>query len=263
MVLMRNIFVWREFLGEVLGTFFLILIGCGAVAVSVLYPQEGHGLFQIALIWGFAIALAVYMTRHLSDAHFNPAITIAMVIAKRLPVAKLPIYFAAQFLGAFLAALLVYGLFAHSIADFENANGIIRGTPESVQSAKMFGCYYSVPSMWLACCIEALGTFLLVLLVFSLTDTANVGRPGDALVPIFIGIGVALLITLFAPLTSAGINPARDFAPRMVAWLFGWGDAAFPDKHGGFFWVYIVSPLVGAAASSFFFMKCVAPAMRK
>jgi len=260
---MQKFFSWREFLGEVLGTFFLILIGLGAGAVSIIYPQEGHRLFQIALIWGFAIAVAIYMGRHLSNAHFNPAVTLAMVVAKRLPVAKMPSYFVAQFLGAFVAALVVYGLFAHTIVDFEKVNGIVRGTPESIQTAKIFGCYYSVPSMWLACGIEVLGTFLLVLVVFALTDTANVGRPGDALAPVFIGIGIALIIMLIAPLTAAGINPARDFAPRMVAWLCGWGDAAFPDKHGGFFWVYIVSPLLGGAASALFFTKCVAPAMKK
>ena len=262
-MLMQKFFIWREFLGEILGTFFLVLIGCGAVGVSILYPQEGHGLFQIALIWGFTIAVAVYMTRHLSNAHLNPAVTIAMVAARRMPAAKLPIYFVAQFLGAFVAGLLLYALFANAIADFESARGIVRGTPESMQSAKMFGCYYTVHSMWAASGIEALGAFLLVLLVFALTDDANVGRPGDALAPIFIGIGIALLITLLAPLTQASMNPARDFGPRMAAWLCGWGDAAFPDRHGGFLWIYIVSPLLGAVASALFFTKCVVPAMKK
>ena len=92
---------------------------------------------------------------------------------------------------------------------------------------------------------EAVGTFILVFMVFALTEGANVGRPDNDIAPLFIGLTVTTCLVLIAPLTQAGLNPARDFAPRLVALIFGWGVAAFPDGSGGAFWVYIFAPIVG------------------
>lgn len=256
----------REFVGEVLGTFVLVLFGCGSVAVSVLFDAH-QGLMQIALAWGIAVTLAIYLTRHLSCAHINPAVSIAMVVGGRMPGRKLPVYLIAQFTGAILAGLILYLLFAPSIAAFENTHGIIRGTPESVSTAMMFGEYYPNPgssavvSLPLAIGAEAFGTFLLVLMVFALTEGCNVGRPDDALAPIFIGLTVTSIICLIAPLTQAGLNPARDLGPRLVAWLMGWGDAAFPDRVGGFFHVYILGTTLGGVIASLFFVRILEPAM--
>jgi glycerol uptake facilitator protein len=258
----------KEFTGETLGTFLLVLFGCGASAVSVLFNAY-QGLMQIAMIWGVGVTLSIYLTRHLSCAHLNPAVTIAMVISKRMLAKKLPVYVAAQFLGAFLAGLAVYLLFSPSISAFESAHNIFRGSAESVQTAKMFGEYYAAPgslsvvSLPLAIGAEAFGTFLLVLMVFALTEGCNVGRPSEALAPLFIGLTVASIICLIAPLTQAGLNPARDFGPRMVAWIFGWKSAAFPDQSGGFFLVYILGPIVGAILGSLFFVFALEPAMKR
>ena len=76
-------------------------------------------------------------------------------------------------------------------------------------------------SMPLAMFAEGFGTFLLVMFIFALTEGCNVGRPSDALAPLFIGLTVSSIIFLVAPLTQAGLNPARDFGPRLVAWLMG------------------------------------------
>ncbi|MDO8927546.1 MAG: aquaporin, partial [Bacteroidota bacterium] len=222
----------------------------------------------IALAWGIGVTLSIYLTRHLSCAHLNPAVTIAMVISKRMVAKKLPVYLSAQFLGAFLAGLAIYLLFSPSISAFENAHRIVRGSVESVQTAKMFGEYYAAPgstsvvSLPLAIGAEAFGTFLLVLMIFALTEGCNVGRPSDALAPLFIGLTVSSIICLIAPLTQAGLNPARDFGPRMVAWIFGWKSAAFPDQSGGFFLVYILGPIVGAMLASLFFVFAFEPTMK-
>ncbi len=96
-----------------------------------------------------------------------------------------------------------------------------------------------------------------------LTEGCNVGRPDNALAPLFIGLTVTSVICLIAPLTMAGLNPARDFGPRMVAWIFGWGKAAFPDQMGGFFFVYMLAPIVGGSLAALFFVKVVEPAMKK
>jgi glycerol uptake facilitator protein len=258
----------KEFIGEVLGTFLLVLFGCGSVAVSVLFNAY-QSILQIALVWGVGVTLAIYATRHLSCAHLNPAVSLAMYFGKRMKAHKLPAYLTGQFVGAFLAGLTIYLLFNPTILAFEVTNNIVRGSTGSIQTAKMFGEYYSNPgsvavvSMPLAMAAEGFGTFLLILMIFALTEGCNIGRPNDALAPLFIGLTVTSIICLIAPLTQAGLNPARDFGPRLIAWIFGWGDAAFPDRSGGFFFVYILSPVFGGAMASWFFVKVLEPAMKK
>ena len=258
----------KEFIGETLGTFLLVLFGCGSVAVSVLF-EAYQGILQIALVWGIGAILAIYATRHLSCAHLNPAVSLAMYFSKRMKASKLPVYLLGQFSGAILAGLTVYLLFNPSITAFETMHKIVRGSAESMQTAKMFGEYYAnqtgkaVVSLPLAMVAEGFGTFLLLLMIFALTEGCNIGRPNDALAPMFIGLTVTSIICLIAPLTQAGLNPARDFGPRLVAWLFGWNDAAFPDHSGGFFFVYILSPVLGGVVASWFFVKVLEPAMKK
>ncbi len=258
---------YRELIGEALGTFVLVLFGCGSVAVSVLFNAH-QGLMQVALAWGIGVTLAIYLTRHLSCAHLNPAVSLAMVLSGRMSVRKFPVYIAAQFVGAVLAGFALYVLFAPSIAAYENAHGIIRGSAESVKTAMMFGEYYPNPetaavvSLPLAIVAEAFGTFLLVLMIFALTEGCNVGRPDNAHAPVFIGLTVSSIICLIAPLTQAGLNPARDLGPRLVAWLTGWGSAAFPDSVGGFLYVYVLAPLLGGVLASFLFICILEPAMK-
>ncbi|MCL2105434.1 MAG: aquaporin family protein [Kiritimatiellaeota bacterium] len=259
----------RGFVGEMLGTFILTLFGCGAVAVSVLFNAH-QGLMQVALVWGVGVMLAIYVTRHLSCAHLNPAVSVAMVTSGRMNARSLPAYVVAQFVGAILAGFAIYLLFHPSIVAFEAANEIVRGSPSSVTTAKMFGEFYPNPgsgavvSMPLAMGIEAFATFMLVLFVFALTEGCNVGRPNDNSAPVFIGLTVTSLICLTAPLTQTGMNPARDFGPRLVSWMMGWGDAAFPGEvgKGGFFWVYMLMPIVGGIVAALVFTHIVEPLMR-
>lgn len=254
----------KEFAGEFIGTFLLVLFGCASVAVSVLFDAHS-GLFQIALIWSVAVTLAVYATRHLSCAHLNPAVTIAMVCAMRMKPGKIPGYLVAQLLGAMLAGFALYVLFGPSIETYEKAHEIVRGTPDSMKVAKMFGEYYTPPvtnasvSMWLGALAEGFGTFLLLCLIFSITEGCNVGKPSSDTEPIFIGLSVGSIICLVAPLTQAGLNPARDFGPRLVAWLMGWGSAAWPDESGGFFFVYILAPIVGGMLAAWLFLWIIEP----
>lgn len=256
-----------EFWGELLGTFILVFFGCGAVAVTVLFSS--HVTFQVAAIWGLGVTFAIYCSRYLSCAHLNPAVSVAMVVGGRMPVRKLPLYLSAQFLGALLAAAVVYGLFSSSIAHYETQHGLIRGEPASVKSAMIFCEFYPNPVTGTAAAVsttnafaaEAVGTFLLVFLIFALTDGCNVGRPDDRLAPFFIGLTVMTIICIIAPLTQAGLNPARDLSPRLFAYLMGWGLSALPDRHGGFLSVYVVAPCSGGIVASIFFTKVIQPLM--
>lgn len=134
----------REFVGEALGTFVLVLFGCGSVAVTVLFDSR-VGLLQVALAWGIGVTLAIYLTRHLSCAHLNPAVSLGMAIGRRMILRRLPVYVAAQLAGALLAALVLYILFSPSIEAYESAHGIVRGTAASGQTAMMFGEFYPLP----------------------------------------------------------------------------------------------------------------------
>lgn len=256
------------FVGEFLGTFILVFFGCGSIAVTVLFSAH-TGLFQVALLWGFSVTIAIYATRHLSCAHLNPAVSIAMVIGNRMSIKKLPVYILAQMLGAFLAASLLYLLFSASITQYEANHGIIRGSAESIKTAMIFTDFYPNPgagsnvsvSMTTAALAEAIGTFALVFFIFAITEGCNLGRPNDILAPIFIGLALAVIISIIAPLTQAGLNPARDFSPRIFAALVGWEKAAWPDNNHGYLIVYILAPIGGGSMASLFFTKLLEPLM--
>ena len=255
----------KGFIGEMLGTFILTLFGCSSVAVAVLFG-EYNSIFQIGLVWGIGVTLAIFLTRHICNAHLNPAVSVAMVVAGRMKAKMLPGYLVAQFAGAIMAGAMLYILFSPSIAQYELTHEIVRGTAASVDTARMFGEFYPNPgdaiatvSLPLAMLAEGFGTMMLALFIFGLTEDCNVGKPSSDLQPLFIGLTVSSIIFFVAPLTQAGLNPARDFGPRLVAFVMGWGGAALPDSVGGWFWVYILAPIVGGAVAALLFKYILEP----
>ena len=249
----------RWFWGELLGTFILVFVGCSTVATAVALGAP-MGLVQVALVWGLGLSVAIFLTGGMSGAHLNPAITIAMAVWRDFPMKRVPGYIATQMLAAFLAAGLLYLLYNGSIVAFESASGVTRGEPGSEASAMIFGEFFPNPdgkpltpaddlrvSHLNACLAEAVGTALLALAIFGFTGKRNESGPGP-LTPLAIGITLTVLISLFAPLSQAGFNPARDFAPRVFSALAGWGGIPFSTNGIGWLTVYIVSPIVGALA---------------
>jgi len=105
---------------------------------------------------------------------------------------------------------------------------------------------WRVVTMRTAFIAEVVGTAMLALLVFSLTSDRNPSRPPSALAAVLIGVGVAAIISVVAPLTQAALNPARDFGPRLVSYFLGWDQIAIPGPRGGWLTVYIIAPMVGA-----------------
>ncbi|MDH4179181.1 MAG: aquaporin [Armatimonadota bacterium] len=246
-----------ECLSEFLGTLILVFFGVGAVNTAVLAGAQ-QGLWQVAVVWGVAIALAIYAVGAVSGAHINPAITIAMTVWRGFPKGKVAPYILSQLAGAFCGSLILYGLFHGMIAHFEAVNGLVRGGPGSELSAMVFGEYFPNPAMIgttpeayrqvshiTAMFGEVIGTAFLACFVLALTEPRNPESP-RFMTPIFIGLSVSIIISIVAPLTQAGLNPARDFGPRLVSYIFGWGDVAIPGPRGGFLTVYILSPIIGA-----------------
>ena len=248
----------RALVGEMLGTYLLVLFGTGSVATSVLTGAQ-VGLWQVAAVWGFGVTLAIYVSAGLSGAHLNPAVSLSMALLRPadFPAHRLLPYVASQLAGAVLAGGTVAVLFGPLLRRFEAAREIVRGTPGSELSAMVFGEYFPNPAIFgtdaaaralvspcQAALVEGFGTAVLVLVIFALTSPRNADKPGANLTPFFVGFTVAVLISLFSPLTQAGWNPARDFGPRLVAFVLGWGSVAIPGPDGGF-WAYIVGPLLG------------------
>ena len=251
--------------GEVIGTFLLVFFGCGSVATAVAVGAP-VGLFQIAIIWGMGLASAIYLTGKLSGAHFNPAITIAFAVFTDFPARRVPGYIAAQMMGAFLAAAAVYVLFSGAIEVYEMENGIQRGHLESIATAKIFGEYFpnwggdfaerAKDSAYhlRACFAEFLGTALLALAIFGFIAKKN-RAIHEALIPVAIGMTLTVLICVFAPISQAGFNPARDLAPRMFSYFAGWGKVSFSANGIGWLTVYVLSPCVGALIGGFIASK--------
>lgn len=265
----------RACIGEVVGTFLLVLFGTGVVAAS-LFAGAQIGLWQVAVVWGIGVALAIYATAAVSGAHLNPAVSLAFAIFRRkeFPASRLVAYWASQLAGAMLAGLTVLWAFGRLIQRFEQERGILRGEPGSELSASAFGEYFPNPSMFgtglearelvsplQAAAVEALGTAVLLFMVFALVGRRDAALPGKDFAPLLIGLTVAVLISLFAPLTQAGWNPARDFGPRVIAYFAGWGTVAVPGPSAGC-WVYIVGPLVGGPIGAAAYEFLVRPGIR-
>jgi len=252
----------RQCLAELVGTFILVLFGAGSIHVAVLTGAL-QGLWQVAIVWGVGISLAIYVAGALSGAHINPAITVAMVVFRGFDRRKLLPYILAQLAGAMVAAALLYGLFSGVLANFEAAHHLTRGAPGSQLSAMVYADYFPNPAIaaargWSASVVslpqamlaEGVGTAMLAMMVFAITDPRNASRPRGGLGALGIGLTVSVVIAVLAPLTQAGLNPARDLGPRLVAWLAGWGHVALPGPRDGALPVYVLSPLLGALAGA-------------
>jgi glycerol uptake facilitator protein len=261
---------WRataagEYLAEALGTFVLIRFGCGVVAMAVAaLNQSGRGpvpfaasgdWLLIAWGWGFAVAFGVYVAGGITGAHINPAVTLAFALRRGFPWRKVPGYVAAQVVGAFLGALLVYVVYKGAIDSFERAQHITRGSPDSVPTYSIFATF---PAKYFGTVIgpfidQVVGTAFLVAFVFAVTDAVN--QPVQAnLAPLVVGFIVVAIGLSFGANAGYAINPARDFGPRVLAWLAGWGKIAMPGDYGNisaYFWVPIVGPLVGAIIGAY------------
>jgi glycerol uptake facilitator protein len=261
---------WRrslagEYAAEVLGTALLIALGDGVVAMAVAaLNQSGRGteIFQasgdwllITWGWGFAVTFAVYVAGGVSGAHINPAVTVSLALRRRFPWAKVPGYVAAQVVGAFLGAALVYAVYKGAIDSYERAHHISRGDPTSVPTYSIFATFPAKYfGNWFGPFVDqVVGTALLVGFIFAVIYEFN--QPVRAnLAPLVVGFIVVAVGISFGANAGYAINPARDFGPRMFAWIAGYGRVAMPGDYGNvdtYFWIPIVGPLVGGAVGAY------------
>ncbi|MEA3376751.1 MAG: MIP/aquaporin family protein [Chloroflexota bacterium] len=216
-----------EFIAEVFGTFILILLGDGVVANVALAPRlasEAYNWNTIAWGWGFAVVFAVYAVGGISGAHINPAVTFGLAVKGTFPWRKVIPYMVAQFIGAFLGALGVFLVYMEGLQAAGMPNVWCTG-PGGFPDAAAWGATgvaavgnYSIFNASIA---EFLATAMLLWIVVSTTDMANVGVTNWNLQPFMIGMGVtAIGYTLGGP-SGYSINPARDLSPRILGTLVG------------------------------------------
>ena len=254
-----------ELAAELIGTFVLICFGDGVVAMAVAaLNQSGRGTQIFAasgdwLIigwgWGLAVTMAIYVAGGISGAHINPAVTIAFAARRDFPWRKVPSYIAAQMVGAFLGALLVYIVYKGAIDSYERANHIVRGTANSVPTYSIFATFPAkYLGNWLGPFIDqVVGTAFLVGFVFAVVDEFNQPPRGN-LAPWIVGLVVVAVGLSFGANAGYAINQARDFGPRFFAWIAGWGKVALPGDYGNvntYFWIPIVGPIVGGLIGAF------------
>lgn len=244
-----------ELISEFIGAFILLFFGAGSVATLVLIGAD-YNNWDIALIWGFAVTMAIYVTGSVSGTHINPAVTIALAVFRGFSWKKVIPYIGAQIAGTFTGAAVTFALYHKSFSAFEQANGIIRGSIDSVATAGIFSTY---PQAYLtnmhALIVEIIITAILLMVIFALGDERNTNAPKGKYAPfaaILIGITIAIIGGSFGALTGFAMNPARDFGPKLFAFLAGWGKIALPGPNG-YFWVPIIGPIIGGLLGAYLY----------
>ena len=259
--------VYGELLAEFLGCVCLIAFGDGSVAMAVAaLPGSGRTQTPTTIFlaagdwllitwgWAFAVAFAVWVAGGVSGAHINPAVTLAFAIRRKFPWAKVLPYWAAQIVGCFVGAALVYLVYHDAI----NAYNMAAHTPKSSgQALASYSIFATFPAPYFNGSIvgplvdQIVGTGFLLLFVVAVIDMRNTAV-GSNLGPLIIGFAVAAIGMSFGANAGYAINPARDFGPRLFAYFAGWGDVALHGSYtaAGFsfswyFWIPIVGPLLG------------------
>lgn len=231
----------QEMLAEFLGTFVLIAIGLGSVAMVVLFDKgipgavTNGGATNINLAWGLAVTFGIYVAGMKSGAHLNPAVTLSLALLRGFSWKKLPFYVFAQVLGAMAGAAVIYFIYREQFLLVD---------PELHKTAGVFSTFPAFPgNVWVGFWDQVLGTALLVLLIFSVVDDLNqaAARP---FAPLVIGLIVVAIGMSFGSLHGYAINPARDFGPRLVTAIIGFKNNGLTDGTS-VFWVPILGPLVG------------------
>lgn len=233
--------LFGECIAEFLGTLVLILIGCGVVAMVVLFgsgtPHEvvNGGYTNITLAWGLGVTLGVYTAGKISGGHLNPAVTVALAVFRGFSWSKVPAYILAQVLGAFTGAGLVFLNYRPAFQEID---------PLLEKTAGVFATFPAFANLPAAGFLDqVIGTALLLFLIAAVTDNQNLS-PGSNLAPVVIGLIVVAIGMSFGALHGYAINPARDFGPRLLTVVAGFKNNGLTDG-SGVFWVPIVAPLLG------------------
>lgn len=208
----------RQFLAEFYGTFILVFVGTGSIAFGL-----GDNLLAVAIAFGTGAMLAIYTLGHISGAHLNPAVSLAMWLDKRIKLSHMVLYICGQLLGAFFASLSL------SIA---SKTDVYQGLGSSGVDV------LQIP-LWVALIFEIFLTFILVYAVLAVSQRKSL----QPLMGLIVGFTLIALILIGGPISSASLNPARSLAPALLE-----GGEALSQL-----WVYVIGPLFGSIFAVIFY----------
>lgn len=214
----------KKYGAEFLGTFWLVLGGCGSAVLAAAFPNVGIGLHGVSLAFGLTVLTMAFAIGHISGCHLNPAVSIGLWVGGRFPIASLLPYIVAQVLGGIAAGAVLY-LIANGAPGFDVSNGF---------ASNGYGAHspggYSLVS---ALVTEVVMTMFFLLVILGATDK----RAPAGFAPIAIGLALTLIHLISIPVTNTSVNPARSTGVAVFA-----GDWAL-----GQLWLFWVAPIAGAA----------------
>jgi aquaporin Z len=211
-------------LAEFVGTFWLVLGGCGSAVLAAAFPDVGIGLLGVAFAFGLTVLTMAYTIGHVSGCHLNPAVSVGLVVGGRFKAGDLLPYVGAQVLGAVVAAGVLYFI-ASGAAGFDPGGGM---------ASNGYGAHspggYTLAAGFVT---EVVMTFMFLMIILGATDP----RAPQGFAPIAIGLGLTLIHLVSIPVTNTSVNPARSTGPAIF--VGGWAL--------GQLWLFWVAPILGAA----------------
>ena len=224
---------------EFIGTFWLVLGGCGSAVLAAAFPNVGIGLLGVSAAFGLTVITMAYAIGHISGCHLNPAVTLGLAVSGRFKATEVVTYWIAQVLGAITAAALLY-LIASGKAGFDITGGL---------ASNGYGQHspggYSLTAGFVT---ELTMTFMFLMIILGATDE----RAPQGFAPIAIGLALMLIHLISIPVTNTSVNPARSTGPALI--VGGWALQQL--------WLFWVAPLIGAALAGVVYRWAGQPVVR-
>jgi aquaporin Z len=215
--------ILKRSVAELLGTFWLVLGGCGSAVLAAKFPEVGIGLVGVSLAFGLTVVTMAYAVGHISGGHFNPAVTIGLLAGGRVKVGDVVPYIVAQLVGAVLAAWILA-----QIASGNGTDAVAGGLASNGFGDHSPGGY----AQGAAFLTEVVMTFFFLIVILGATD----GRAPAGFAPLAIGLALTLIHLISIPVTNTSVNPARSTGPALL--VGGWAVQQL--------WLFWVAPIVGA-----------------
>jgi aquaporin Z len=220
--------IMNRAVAELIGTFWLVLGGCGSAVLAAAFPGVGIGLLGVSFAFGLTVLTMAYGIGHISGCHLNPAVTVGLAVGGRFKTAEIIPYVIAQVIGAIVAAAVLYFI-ASGQAGFTLAGGLASNGYADHSPGK-----YSLAAGFVS---EVVMTFMFLMIILGSTDV----RAPTGFAPIAIGLGLTLIHLISIPVTNTSVNPARSTGPAII--VGGWALSQL--------WLFWIAPLIGAVLAGF------------
>jgi aquaporin Z len=222
----------KKSVAEFIGTFWLVLGGCGSAVLAAAFPELGIGFVGVSLAFGLTVLTMAFAIGHISGCHLNPAVSLGLAVAGRFKFSELPAYVIAQVLGAVVAAALLYWIASGAPGGYDLAGGLAsNGYGEHSPGG------YSMKAGFVT---EVVLTLMFLIVILGATDK----RAPAGFGPIAIGLCLTLIHLVSIPVTNTSVNPARSTGPALIV-----GDWATAQL-----WLFWVAPLIGAAVAGVIYL---------